>query len=389
MTSSLKSLTILCVGAGFSGAVIAREFAQQGCKVHVVDERPHLAGNCHTERDERSGVMVHKYGPHIFHTSSEEIWAYVNRFANFMPFTNRVKATSQGQVYSLPINLHTINQLFGKTMGPAEAEAFLKEECAAEIENPRSFEEQALAFVGRKIYDAFFKGYTRKQWGVEPTELPASILKRLPLRFTYDDNYFNDRYQGIPQNGYSDMVAAILDHPNIEVSLSTRFEDLGGTYDHIFYSGPIDRYFGYKLGDLRYRTLDFEEVRDTGDLLGTAVMNYCDEEVPWTRISDHKYFAPWEMDQTKGTVAFKEFSRQCGRNDIPYYPMRLLGDKELLEKYVELVQAEKNITFVGRLGTYRYIDMDKTIGEALETSRQAITSLSRGEPPKKLYQEVL
>ncbi|WP_227268473.1 UDP-galactopyranose mutase [Roseobacter weihaiensis] len=381
---------IVCVGAGFSGAVIARKFAEAGYAVLVIDERSHIAGNCHTEVDAATNIMVHKYGPHIFHTDDKEVWDYVNGFTEFKPFVNRVKAVVGDSVYLLPINLHTINQLFGRQMSPAEAKAFVAEQSRQDIDDPQSFEDQALKFVGEKIYKTFFHGYTRKQWGVEPQALPASILKRLPVRFTYDDNYFNHMYQGIPARGYTHLVQHILDHPKIETRLETRFESLDEDARHVFYSGPIDRFFGYSLGRLAYRTLDFEEIRVEDDAgIGTAVLNYCDAEVPWTRITDHKYFAPWSLDETKGSLQFKEYSRACEAQDIPYYPIRLVSDKARLGEYAELAKGVSGTTFVGRLGTYRYLDMDVTIREALDTAQAALDALGRGEVPKPLFARIL
>ncbi|RLA58762.1 MAG: UDP-galactopyranose mutase, partial [Gammaproteobacteria bacterium] len=250
--------TIAIVGAGFSGAVLARELAESGYRPRVFDNRSHVAGNCHTERDDESGVMVHKYGPHIFHTDNERVWQYLNRFTEFMPYTNRVKTTSQGRVFSLPINLHTINQFFGKTFSPSEAKDFLESQADLTIDDPQTFEEQALRFVGPSLYEAFFKGYTQKQWGCSPTKLPSSILKRLPVRFNYDDNYFFHRYQGMPKDGYTAMIEKILDHENIDVNLEYSFTREQSTqFDHVFYSGPIDGYFDFQLGRLGYRTLDF------------------------------------------------------------------------------------------------------------------------------------
>ncbi|SFO79823.1 UDP-galactopyranose mutase [Cohaesibacter marisflavi] len=369
-----SDLRICIVGAGFSGAVIARELADKGYRTLVIDERSHSAGNCHTERDAETGVMVHKYGPHIFHTADEKVWAYINRFGEMMPYVNRVKATVKGKVYSLPINLHTINQFFGKAMSPDEAKAFIVSQARSDIEEPQSFEEQGMKFVGEDLYKAFFDGYTRKQWGVEPSTLPASILKRLPLRFNYDDNYFNHPYQGMPKDGYSKIVDGILAHDNIEVRLDCSYESLEEDFDHVFYTGPLDRYFGYDIGRLSYRTLDFEPIRAEGDFQGTAVMNYPDPEVPFTRISEHKHFAPWEAETFEKTIAFKEFSRNCGENDIPYYPIRRLDDKQLLEAYEERAANEDGVTFVGRLGTYQYLDMDVTIGRALTVAEEFLAS---------------
>lgn len=359
---------ILLVGAGFSCAVIGRKLAKAGNKVVIIDKRHTIAGNCYTERDEETEVMVHTYGPHIFHTNDEEVWNYVNSFGEFMPYVNRVKSTSQGQVFSLPINLHTINQYFHKTMRPDEAKRFITEEQAdTSIENPQTFEEQALRFVGKDLYEAFFKGYTMKQWGCSPTELPASILKRLPVRFSYDDNYFAHKFQGMPKDGYTPIVAAILNHPNITVKLNTEFtRDMSKDFDHVFYSGPLDGYFDYELGRLGYRTLDFEKFTYAGDYQGCAVMNYGDVDVPYTRITEHKHFAPWETHE--GSVCYKEFSRPCTEEDIPYYPIRMVEEKTLLDKYIALAKRQNKVTFVGRLGTYRYLDMDVTIREALDVA---------------------
>lgn len=360
-------MNLAAVGAGFSGAVIARELAEKGHRITVFDSRPHVAGNCHTERDEQTGVMVHVYGPHIFHTSNERVWNYVQRFDEFVPFVNRVKAIYNGRVYSLPINLMTINTFFGKTLNPTEAAAFMDSLGDRSITDPQTFEEQALRFVGRDLYAAFFKGYTQKQWGLHPSELPASILKRLPVRFNYDDNYYASKYQGIPRHGYTFIVERMLDHPNISLRLNTPFvRDMVQSYDHVFYSGPIDAWFAYSQGRLGYRTLDFQVERHEGDYQGNAVINYCNQDVPWTRISEHKHFAPWE---THGrTLIYKEHSRLCGEGDTPYYPIRLVKDKSQLAKYVDLARAEKNTTFVGRLGTYRYLDMHVTIAEALDVA---------------------
>jgi UDP-galactopyranose mutase len=360
-------MDLALVGAGLSGAVIGRRLAEAGHKVTVIDSRSHVGGNCHTERDPETGVMVHVYGPHIFHTDDEEVWNYVNSFSNFRLYRNRVKTTSQGAVYSLPLNLHTINQFYGKTMRPAEARAFLEHQADTSIQNPQTFEEQALRFVGADLYEAFFKGYTEKQWGCSPRNLPASILKRLPVRFNYDDNYFFHRFQGMPEHGYTPMVENILDHENLAVHLDTMFDPTSTVkYDHIFYSGPLDGFFDFKLGRLGYRTLDFERFRDHGDYQGCAVMNYGDREVPYTRITEHKHFSPWE--EHEGTVCYREYSRACEADDIPYYPIRLVKERSLLADYVELAQNTPDVTFVGRLGTYRYLDMDVTIREALDTA---------------------
>ncbi len=362
------------VGAGFTGAVLAQEFAKAGHKIDVFESRNHIAGNCYSERDEKTGVMLHKYGPHIFHTDNEVVWNYVSQFTEFMPYINRVKTTSQGRVFSLPINLHTINQYFNKTLNPSEAKAFIQSIADNTIEEPKSFEEQAMKFVGKDLYEAFLKGYTIKQWGVTPTDLPASILKRLPVRFNYDDNYFNHKYQGMPKEGYTPIIEALLSHDNIQVRLNTSFKaEQTKEFDHVFYTGPIDAWFKYKEGRLGYRTLDFVREEHEGDYQGCAVMNYGDQDVPYTRISEHKYFAPWETHEQ--TVVFKEYSRGCTEDDIPYYPIRLVNDKTLLNVYLEKAKAQTNVSFLGRLGTYRYLDMDVTIAEALDASQKTLKSI--------------
>ena len=374
----MAGMKLLMVGAGLSGAVIGRTLAEAGHDITIVDDRDHVAGNCHTERDPDTGVLVHRYGPHIFHTDDEEVWDYVNSFETFRHYRNRVKTTSQGRVYSLPINLHTINQFYGKTLRPAEARAFLTEIADTSITDPQTFEEQALRFVGPDLYEAFFKGYTIKQWGCAPSELPASILKRLPVRFNYDDNYFFHRFQGMPENGYTAMVTRILDHPAISVHLQTNFvREHASDYDHVFYSGPLDGYFDYELGHLGYRTLDFERFISTGDYQGCAVMNYGDVDVPYTRITEHKHFSPWESHDA--TVCYKEYSRACEPGDIPYYPIRLVNEKRMLGEYIERANRVDNVTFVGRLGTYRYLDMDVTIREALDAAREFLAQTAAGE----------
>lgn len=364
-------MKVAIVGAGISGAVIARLLAEKGVASIVFDKRDHIAGNCHSERDPQTNVMLHVYGPHIFHTDDSEVWDFVNQYSEFMPYTNRVKAVYKGNVYLLPVNLHTINQFFSKTLRPDEAREFIESKADKSIVDPQNFEEQAISMIGRELYEAFFKGYTRKQWGCEPTELPASILKRLPVRFNYNDNYFNHKYQGMPKDGYTDMVAKILDHELIEIKTETEFNpDDSDQYQHVFWSGALDGYFGFSEGRLGYRTLDFEKFSQKGDYQGTAVINYCEEDVPFTRITEHKYFSPWESHDD--TTCYREFSRFCTADDIPYYPIRMVKEKELLNRYLDKAMQLKHTTFVGRLGTYRYLDMDVTIREAIDVARRYI-----------------
>ena len=377
-------MNFLIVGAGFTGAVVGRELAEAGHHVKIIDQRSHIAGNCFTKRDEQTNVMEHVYGPHIFHTSDEQVWEYINKHGTFMPYINRVKTNYQNQVYSLPINLHTINQFYKKSFNPTQAKEWISSIADQSIKEPQNFEQQALKFVGKDLYEAFFKGYTKKQWGCDPTELPASILKRLPVRFNYDDNYFSHKYQGIPKDGYTPIVESIITHEQIEIQLNTSFnKKLLEQYDHVIWTGQLDQWFEYSEGRLGYRTLDFEKHIKEGDFQGTAVMNYGDETVPYTRISEHKYFTPWETYNS--TIYFKEFSRACGENDIPYYPIRLVNDKFLLEKYIALAGKEKNVTFAGRLGTYRYMDMDVTIKEALYLVSKILLNIRNNDKLKSFY----
>lgn len=373
-------MKILVVGAGFSGAVLARQLAELGgIESLVIDERNHIGGNCHTERDAETSVMIHRYGPHIFHTDSEEVWNYVGKFGRFGPFVNRVKASIDRGVFPLPINLHTINQFFGLRLGPGEAGEFLAGRADRSIGEPRNFEEQALKFVGRELYEAFFLGYTRKQWGCDPKELPASILKRLPVRFDYNDSYYNSRFQGIPLDGYTEIIRGILDHALIKIALGQPYDPgMARGHDHVFFTGPIDAFFGYSEGRLGYRTVYWEEKVATGDFQGNAVINYPDLSVPYTRVVEHKHFAPWERHGRSNV--FTEFSKETGPSDIAYYPKRLETDKAVLTRYRSLGQQTHGVSFLGRLATYRYMDMHHVIGEALAFSRTWLEAKTKGAP---------
>jgi UDP-galactopyranose mutase len=360
----------LIVGAGFSGTVLAHQLLEQmDAQIEIWDERPHIGGNCHTSRDEQTGIMFHHYGPHIFHTDRKEIWDYINRFTELKPYVHRVKAMHNGQAYTLPINLSTINQFFGKAFTPETARQKLDILADHQITEPANFEEQALAFIGEELYKAFFYGYTKKQWGCLPSELPASILKRIPVRFNYDDNYHSSPYTGIPFDGYSSIMQKMIDHPSIHLHLEKKFQpetDMEG-FDHIFYTGPLDAFFNYRHGRLGYRTVTFETHYAMGDHQGLAQMNYCDESVPYTRIVEHKHFTPWE--QHAQTVYVKEFSKETEGTDIPFYPKRLAADKQKLLLYRKEAEAQNTVSFLGRLATYRYTDMHQVIGEALQFTR--------------------
>ena len=367
------------VGAGFSGSVMARQLAEAGFKVTVFESRNHVAGNCFTERHE-TGVMKHVYGPHIFHTQHQEVWDFINRFGEMVPYVHKVKATVRGEVFTLPINLNTINKFFGLDLSEEEAQQFLASKIDSSISDPVTFVDQALRFVGPELYEAFFAGYTRKQWGVDPLDLPASILARLPVRYNDDESYFSHPYQGIPRNGYRPIVEAILEHANISVLLGTEFDPQDvEKYDHTFWTGPLDAFFKYELGNLGYRTLDFDEEVHDGDFQGCSVMNFPDEDIPITRITEHKHFAYWENhDQT---VIYRESSRLCEEGDIPYYPIRLVNEMDVLEKYLKVAGEQTNVSFLGRLGTYRYLDMDVTIKEALDSGSAVLKSLKLGQNP--------
>ncbi len=358
----------LIVGAGLYGAVFAREATDEGKKVLVIDRRKTIGGNVYTENIE--GINVHKYGAHIFHTNNKEVWEYVNRFAVFNRFTNSPIANYHGELYSMPFNMYTFNKMWG-VVTPEEAKKKIEQQ-KKEIQGaPRNLEEQAISLVGRDIYEKLVKGYTEKQWGRDCKDLPAFIIKRLPVRFTYDNNYFNALYQGIPIGGYTKMVEKMLD--GIEVKLNTDFfdnrEDYKTIAEKIVYTGSIDRYFDYKLGTLEYRTVKFEtELLDIPNYQGNAAVNYTDKEMPWTRIIEHKWFEFGQDSEGKElskTVISREFSTEWKLGDEPYYPVNDKKNSELYEKYRMLAKNEKNMIFGGRLGEYKYYDMDAVIAAAL------------------------
>ena len=353
----------LIVGAGLYGAVCAREAVRAGKTVLVIDKRPHIAGNVHTEFIE--GIHVHVYGAHIFHTNDRIVWDYVNQFADFNRFTNAPVANYRGEIYSLPFNMYTFNKMWG-VVTPDEAAAKIREQrAAAGITEPKNLEEQAISLVGTDIYEKLIKGYTEKQWGRDCKDLPAFIIKRLPVRLTYDNNYFNARYQGIPIGGYTRMVEKMLD--GIEVRLNVDYlenkAELDALADRVIYTGPIDAYFGYRLGNLEYRSVRFEtEVLDTPNFQGNAAVNYTDRETPWTRIIEHKWF---EFDDQPRTVISREYSSEWKPGDEPYYPVNDEQNGRLYQQYKALADREEKVIFGGRLGEYKYYDMDAVIASAL------------------------
>ena len=358
----------LIVGAGLYGAVCAREALSAGKKVLVIDKRPHIAGNVYTEQIE--GINVHVYGAHIFHTNNKVVWDYVNRFAEFNRFTNSPVANYRGELYSLPFNMYTFNKMWG-VVTPEEAEARIEEQKRqAGITEPKNLEEQAISLVGTDIYEKLIKGYTEKQWGRPCQELPAFIIKRLPVRLTFDNNYFNALYQGIPMGGYTKMVENMLS--GIEVRLNVDYFDhkaeLDALADKVIYTGPIDAYFGYRLGNLEYRSVRFEtEVLDKPNFQGNAAVNYTDRETPYTRIIEHKWF---EFGSQPKTVISREYSSEWKPGDEPYYPVNDDRNGALYRQYKALADAEEKVIFGGRLGEYKYYDMDADIASALEKCQE-------------------
>ena len=364
----------LVVGAGLFGAVFARQATDGGKKVLVVDKRNHIAGNVYTEKIE--GIHVHKYGAHIFHTNNKTVWDYVNRFAEFNRFTNAPVANYKGELYSLPFNMYTFNRMWG-VVTPEEAAAKIEEQKKeAGITEPRNLEEQAISLVGRDIFEKLVKGYTEKQWGRDCKDLPAFIIKRLPVRYTFDNNYFNALYQGIPVGGYTKLVENMLD--GIEVRLNTDYllhkEELNGLAEKVVYTGPIDAFFDYRLGALEYRSIRFEtELIDKPNFQGNAAVNYTDRETPWTRIIEHKWFEFGKDENGKElpkTVISREYSSEWKAGDEPYYPINDEKNSLLYAQYKKLADAQSKVIFGGRLGEYRYYDMDAVIASALERYAQ-------------------
>ena len=371
-----KQYDYLVVGAGLYGAVFAHEAKKAGKKVLVIDKRPNIAGNVYTEDVE--GIHVHKYGAHIFHTNNKEVWDFVTRFAEFNRFTNSPVANYHGELYSLPFNMYTFNKMWG-VVTPEEAAARIEEQRReAGITEPKNLEEQAISLVGRDIFEKLIKGYTEKQWGRDCKDLPAFIIKRLPVRFTFDNNYFNALYQGIPTGGYTRMVANMLE--GIEVQLNEDYlekkEQFDALAEKVVYTGPVDAYFGYSMGYLEYRSVRFEnELLDIPNFQGNAAVNYTDRETPWTRIIEHKWFEFGKDEQGNDlpkTVISREYSSEWKPGDEPYYPVNDEKNGNLYNRYKELASREENIIFGGRLGEYKYYDMDAVIASALSVSRQEL-----------------
>lgn len=366
------NVDLVVVGSGFFGLTIAERCAADlGLRVLVLERRGHIGGNAYSEPEPSTGIEIHRYGAHLFHTSNARVWEYVNRFTTFTGYQHRVFSAYQGRVYPLPINLGTICEYFGRRMSPDEARALVASQ-AAEITagTAENLEQKAISLIGRPLYEAFIRGYTAKQWQTDPASLPAEIITRLPVRYTFDNRYFSDTFEGLPADGYTAWLERMASHPNIEIRLSTEFADLrSGIVGQVpvVYTGPLDAYFDYAAGDLGWRTLDFEqEVLATGDYQGTSVMNYADEDVPYTRILEFRHFHPerdWYPEDK--TVIVREYSRFAARGDEPYYPINTADDRARLLAYRDLTAGEPDVLFGGRLGTYQYLDMHMAIGSAL------------------------
>ena len=367
---------LVVVGSGFFGLTVAERCAKElGLRVVVLDRRHHLGGNAYSEKEPETGIEVHVYGAHLFHTSNEKVWEYVNRFTAFTSYQHRVFASYQGQVYSFPMNLGLINQFFGRSHTPDEARALIAEQ-SSEIDTAaaQNLEEKAISLIGRPLYEAFVRGYTAKQWQTDPKELSPDIITRLPVRYTFDNRYFNDTYEGLPVDGYTAWLERMADHPNIEVRLETDFFAPGHEYSAdrikgrvpVVYTGPVDEYFGHSEGRLSWRTVDLEaEVLDVDDFQGTSVVNYNDADVPWTRILEFKHFHPERTHLPGKTVIVHEYSRFAEEDDEPYYPVNTAEDRAKLLRYRDLAKKEPMVLFGGRLGTYKYLDMHMAIGSAL------------------------
>ncbi|MEN6420750.1 MAG: UDP-galactopyranose mutase, partial [Smithella sp.] len=363
-------------GAGLFGAVFAHEVKKAGKKVLVIEKRDHIGGNCYSYDDPETDINIHKYGPHIFHTPDKRIWNYINTFADFNNYQHRVLTTAGGKVYSLPINLATINQFYNLNLTPAEAAEFLKSK-TSNIASPQNLEDKAVSLIGRELYEAFIKGYTIKQWNCDPVELPAEVITRLPVRTSYNDIYYHDNYQGMPVGGYEPIFEKLLE--NVPLELETDFfekrdywKSVAGT---LVYTGPIDRYFDYRWGNLRWRSCRFEMERmSLNDYQGVSVMNYADRDVPYTRILEPKHFYRERAHLSRGTVIIREYP--CDDPAQPYYPVRLKTDQEILAKYQEAQSREKDVVFGGRLAEYKYYDMWQVISRALEQAGKILQGRS-------------
>jgi UDP-galactopyranose mutase len=380
------NIDLVVVGAGLFGLTVAERCSTQlGMRVLIVDARDHIGGNAYSEIEPSTGIEVHRYGAHLFHTSNERVWDYVNRFTTFTNYVHRVYARYQGQIYPLPINLGTINQFTRSAMSPAEAVAWVQERAtAAGAGQGGNLRQKAISSIGEELYEAFVRGYTAKQWETDPTDLPADTISRLPVRYTYDNRYFNDTHEGLPTDGYTRWLERMADGARIEVMLGNDFLDSASPVNKantvgcvpVVYTGPVDRYFGGAEGTLRWRTLDFsQDIVPTGDYQGTSVVNYSDASVPFTRIIEFRHFHPERDYPRDRTVIAREYSRFAGPKDEPYYPLNSTADRGALLAYRELAKREKAVYFGGRLGTYKYLDMHMAIASALSLADRLAAAL--------------
>jgi UDP-galactopyranose mutase len=382
MQNSLKKADLVVVGAGLFGLTVAEQAACQGARVVILEKRDHLGGNAYSFVEPSTGIEVHKYGSHLFHTSSKRVWEYVNRFTSFNEYKHQVYTTHKGKVYSMPINLETMCSFFGLALTPKEASQLISEKTRPfRTESPSSLEEKALSLVGPELYEAFIKGYTHKQWETDPINLPSETITRLPVRFTFNNRYFSDTWEGLPLEGYSRWFDSMVDHKNIEVNLNSDFFQLRKFIPDstlIVYTGPLDRYFNYSQGELGWRTLDLHlKVKEVGDFQGTAVMNYSDTEVPFTRIHEFRHLHPERNYQSERTVVMYELSRVAQSSDEPYYPINTSADRALVQRYRELASKQRNVIFGGRLGSYQYLDMHMAIASALTVFENEISQQLR------------
>jgi UDP-galactopyranose mutase len=371
---------LVVVGSGFFGLTVAERCASvHGMRVLVLERRSHIGGNAYSERDPGTGIEVHRYGAHLFHTSNERVWRYVNRFTSFTSYRHHVFTVHRGRIYSLPINLGTMCAFFGRALTPAQARALVAEQAGdVDAASADNLEDKAIGLIGRPLYEAFVRGYTAKQWQTDPRRLPPEIITRLPVRYTFDNRYFSDAYEGLPVDGYTAWLERMANHPRVEVNLKTDFRaNLFGSVP-VVYTGPLDAYFGHCEGRLGWRTLDFEtETLTVGDYQGTAVMNYADEYVPFTRVHEFRHFHPEREYPDDRTVITREYSRFAGPADEPYYPINSVVDRERLRRYRALAARERGVLFGGRLGTYRYLDMHMAIASALGMADNRVPALVR------------
>ena len=362
----------LIIGSGFAGATSSRFLAESNFNIDLIERRNHIGGNSYSYKDVKTGIEIHKYGPHIFHTNSKMVYEFITQFTKFSNFVNRVKAEHNGRIYSLPINLHTINQFFGKAMSPNEAKNFIESK-RVKIEKATNFKEFILNSIGWDLYEAFFKNYTIKQWGIKPEKIQVSTAKRLSIRYNYNDNYFDDKFQGIPIGGYGKLFENMLDHKNITIHLNTPFDEklrnLKNKYDLIIFTGSIDEYYNYKYGYLPYRGVRFEEIRGN-EIQGNAVINYTDMTPKFTRIHEHKYFTPDKY--FKNSIAFREFSNSANNTHDRYYPIVNDASQKIFEKYIKHAKKEKNVVFLGRLGKFKYYNMDQVVETSINCIKKII-----------------